>query len=581
MKKAIFQSISIVFLLFAHPLVGFAETTDVVFKAMQDEIARSMKNLKLNGHEGPYFISYRVTEYDTARFAAASGAITDNTDTHWRNLRVDVREGNYHLDSSGFNMRPTAALSALSGSVGGAITIDNDYDAIRNALWLHTDTAYKTAIKNFEAKKNFLEQNNIQERPDDFSQEVATVSVEKPTKEEDCTHWRSITKSLSAIFRQYPAIQRSTATFTTNKVTNWLVNSEGTKVRQSENQYSLIVMASLQADNGMQLADNRLFCSNSLSDLAKEEEIKHAIKDMIDNLIALKSAPLAKEYRGPILLEGQASAEFVNELLRYNFGHAQEILSSSENSSSSKRNPLKNLLGQSIMPSFLSIVDDPLSEKFHGRPIIGGYKIDEEGVPAQKIVLVDKGVLKTFCTSRTPTLYTKQSNGHAIGNIGEASILYVNSDNQLSAKELKEKLIDLGKKAGLKQVMIAKRLSTYDSAIFNPSSLAAEIRANASNSSSNSLFVRSPLLLYSVSVDDGHEELVRGALFSAISIDKLRDIVCTGNDAKPYFTLAIDPGELAYYHLVCPSLLFSEIELHEPDKETDKLPILPSPLAEK
>ena len=193
MKKTVFYSISIVFLLLTRPLSSLAETTDIVLQAMQDEIARSMKSLKLNGHERPYFISYRLTEYDTKRISAASGAITDNTNTGWRNLKVDVREGNYHLDNSGFSMRPTAALSALSGSAGGTMTIDNDYDAIRNTLWLRTDTAYKTAIINFEAKKNFLEQNNIPERPDDFSQEATTVSIEKPTKEADCNQWQSFT----------------------------------------------------------------------------------------------------------------------------------------------------------------------------------------------------------------------------------------------------------------------------------------------------------------------------------------------------------------------------------------------------
>jgi predicted Zn-dependent protease len=329
----------------------------------------------------------------------------------------------------------------------------------------------------------------------------------------------------------------------------------------------------------MQLADSRVFCANSPAEL-KEEEISRNIKEMIESLIALKSAPSAKEYRGPILLEGQSAAEFINELLRYNFGHAHEVLSSSENSASAKRNPLKNLLGQSIMPSFLTITDDPLSDKWHGHTIIGGHKIDEDGVPGQKIVLVDKGILKTFCTSRTPTPYTSKSNGHSVAGIGQASILYVDSENQLNAKQLKQKLIQLGKQAGLKQVMIARRLSTYDSAFFNPASLAGEVRANMASATSHTLFVRSPLLLYAVCVDDGHEELVRGALFSSIPIAILRNIVCTGNDTKSYFTLAMEPGELGYYHLICPSLLLNEIELHQPDKETDKLPIMPNPLTE-
>jgi hypothetical protein len=580
-KKTVFSLIAGIALMTNFPLKSLAESNDIVMKAMQDEMARSVKTLQLTGHDKPYFVSYRITEFDTERFGASFGAIGESTNYRWRNLKVDVREGNYHLDSSNFNMRPTAGLASIPSHSGGTVTSDDNYDALRKTLWLRTDTAYKTAIKNYEAKKNFLEQNNIQERPDDFSQEAITVSIEKTPKSEDCSKWQSITKSISAIFRDYPVIQRSSATFTNNKVTNWFVNSEGANIRESENQFTLAVMASLQADNGMQLADSRLFCANFLGDFPKEEEIKHTVKDMIESLAALKSAPLAKEYRGPILLEGQASAEFANELLRYNFGHAQETLSSSENSSSTKQNPLKNLVGQSIMPPFLTVIDDPLTDKFHGQTIVGKYKIDEDGIPSQKVVLVDKGILNTFCTSRTPTPYSQKSNGHSFNGLGEASVLYFNSEKQLSAKALKQKLIDLGKKSGLKQVMIARRLATYDSAFYNPASLAAEVRAHTANSSSNAIFVRSPLLLYSVSVDNGHEELVRGALFGSIPLSILRNIICTGNDAKPYFTLAIQPGEMGYYHLVCPSLLIGEIELHQPDKETDKLPILPSPLSEK
>jgi len=556
------------------------QTHDIVMQALEDEMARSTKRLKLNEHDCPYFVSYTVNEYNNLRILASCGAVTDSGSSRWRSLKVDVREGNYHLDSSNFS-HSAGMLSAGLMGIGSAITADDDYDAMRHTIWLRTDAAYKTAIKNYEAKKSYLEQNNVPDRPDDFSQETSTTSIDKPLKlDVDSSRWQTTIKSVSAVFRQYPAIQRSVVDFSVNGLTDWFVNSEGSHIRQTENQYSVIVLASLQADDGMQLADSRVFCSTAPNDLPKEEELTRAVKTMADNLMRLKSAPLAAEYRGPILLEGQASAEFINQLLRYHLGHAQEVLSNTDNTAATRHNQFKDLVGQAILPPFISIIDDPLSERYHNQPLVGGHKIDEDGVPGQKVLLVDKGILKTFCTSRTPTLYTKHSNGHSIAGIGEASTLYINSDNQLNAKQMKDKLLELGKKAGLKSVMIARWLAPFDAGFFSPASLLAEARANTGGMGGGS-FVRSPLFLYSITVADGHEELVRGAQFSPLSLRILRDIVCTGTDAKPWVVLAMEPGALAYYDLVAPSLLIGEIELHKPSKENDKLPILPNPLSEK
>ncbi len=142
-------------------------------------------------------------------------------------------------------------------------------------------------------------------------------------------------------------------------------------------------------------------------------------------LVSLKSAPLADEYRGPILLEGQASAEFFNQVLRTNLGHAQENLGSGmENTQLMRRNPLKDLYGRRILPEFITITDDPLAKNFKGQPLFGGYKTDDDGVPAQKVVLVDKGILKAFCTSRMPTLYSDHSNGHSINGVGRSKMFY-------------------------------------------------------------------------------------------------------------------------------------------------------------
>lgn len=579
MRKPFAPLIAVIFLLISC-LPAYSQSSDVVMRALDDEMARSMSRLKLNQHNCPYFISYTVREFDNLRLGASCGALTDNDRNHWRDLLTDVRDGNYTLDSSNFNVGGHEGLGALlSGTSGKTLAIDDDYNALRHVLWLQTDAAYKTAIENLEAKKSYLEENNVRERPDDMSKEEPVVYSEATHKlQVDTNHWITVIKDLSAIFKKYPSIQRSLVTFDAVCGNDWFINSEGTRTRESRTEYVLVVMASTQADDGMELADSRAFASYAEKDLPTNDVLEKTVKDLADKLVSLQSAKLATEYRGPILLEGQAASEFISQSLRPNFGNAQETLGNKNSAFMFRRNQLKDQLGKRILPPFITIVDDPLAQDYKGTPLHGNYKIDDDGVRAQKIVLVDKGVLSTFCMSRIPTTAIKHSNGHSVHGVGETSILFINSDRQLSPEQLKNKLIELGKEAGLKNVIIARRLSTYDTVIFDPASIMAEIKSNAENGSSGGLVVRSPLLLYSVSVDDGHEEPLRGAQFDSLSMRVLRDIACTGDDTRAYLGLG---GSGGYQHTVTPSILINEVELRKPEKETEKLPVLPNPYADK
>ena len=60
-------------------------------------------------------------------------------------------------------------------------------------------------------------------------------------------------------------------------------------------------------------------------------------------------------------------------------------------------------------------VDDPLLDgRSRARPpLFGAYRVDDEGVPAQRVSLVEKGVLKSLLMSRTPRKEIEHSNGHA------------------------------------------------------------------------------------------------------------------------------------------------------------------------
>ena len=106
-----------------------------------------------------------------------------------------------------------------------------------------------------------------------------------------------------------------------------------------------------------------------------------------------------------------------------------------------------------ILPDFLSIVDDATRKKLGGEDLLGYYQFDDEGVPAQKVTLIDHGVLKTFEMSRSPLVGIPHSNGHGRRQLGATPVsrqgnLIVESSKMVSNAQLRGKLIELVKQQG-------------------------------------------------------------------------------------------------------------------------------------
>ena len=120
--------------------------------AMQDEMKRSMAELRMKGEAAPYYIAYEVLDRTMADVSGRLGAIIENPPRRTRTLRVEVRVGDYTFDSSRFVVQGFGGGGGLSGETVIA-PLDDDYDAMRREIWLTTDAAYKRAITMFARKK--------------------------------------------------------------------------------------------------------------------------------------------------------------------------------------------------------------------------------------------------------------------------------------------------------------------------------------------------------------------------------------------------------------------------------------------
>lgn len=588
--KSLLLAVSLCLSTFAMaPLCAYAadkDEEDVVGRALKDEMKRSISRLRLDQYKGPYFGSYCLDQFDTHHVAASFGALNSDYRSRTRSLSVVMREGDYALDSSG--MGSGGALSALFGNVpsGSSITCDDNYDAIRHEAWLKTDVAYKKAIEDLAAKKAYLAENNVKDLPESMSREEPVVIVGETCRlAGDDKKISDLVAHLSAIFRKYPQVQKSFVKLDEDAVTRWFVNSEGFYHRLPHNECRLVIAASGQSADGSVVADAQSITALNSNELPSAVELEVQVNKLAERVTKLIAAPEIEEYHGPILFEGEAASTFFADILQPHLGYKAAPLSKFGAMDGASANPFAEKIGTRVLPAFISVVDDPLSKKFGNTNILTSYLVDDDGVKAERITLIDKGILKVFAMSRVPSKTVKHSNGHGNAGSGAAQNLYIRSDMKLTPAQLKERLIVLGKEEGLKEVLIVRRLANSISGALSPQSLLSSMLGLFGKSSEVKL--SGPVEIVRVSVADGHEELVRGGQFGNLSMRVLRDIEATGDDTKAYATSSAAAGALGSLSsgsactIVTPSILVKEVELQKPSKQTDLLPILKNPYFEQ
>lgn len=581
MKKSKVKSILSIALMFTCATSAIAQE-DTVFNAMNDELGRSMKSLKLKGHDGPYFMAYTIRDKNIVKITAAFGALSSKHVYRDRDLGVDLRVGNYDLDNSkyGGDAGIFGALLGAMGAHGNDITIDNDYKVLRQALWEETDSSYKDAIEKLEAKKAYLEQNIVKDRPADFTKEKPIEYTEKTVSEPcDVDKWTKQTRDLSAIFKDYPKLDQSVVMFGLDTVNRWLVNSEGTKTFSARPEYVIMVSASARTVDNFTVCDSETFVGRTESELPPLAEMEKKIRALGDRLTAQADAPLVEDYNGPVLFEGDAAAEFFGQTLGQNFGNPLEPLGGGLAALMGNTNPLKDKVGQRVMPTFVSVVDDPGAAEYKGTKLFGGMNVDHEGVKSQKLTLIDKGILKTFCSTRTPSRYVKESNGHARYGNASTTNLFVQGDTTLNKAQLYEKLRELGKQEGLKSVLVVRRLQNMLTVVLDPKSIFMGMVGQMTKRSGFKLLPASEV--YQIDVETGKETLCRATSFNGVGLSTMRDIVALGDDSAAYPLILPTTAQGDALSIVTPSVLVKELDTQKSEKSTEKAPILPNPYFEE
>jgi predicted Zn-dependent protease len=553
-----------------------------VQKAMQDEMQRSMTELHLGDEPKPYYVAYTISDIDQATVSATFGALTSHFAFRARVLRTDVRVGDPSFDNSNFE--------GGSGHVE-SLPIEDDYAALRHELWLRTDEAYKGALETL-ARKRSAESGQAKGEEDD---DVGDFSKESPARVTppgaavgpgvaDPGALRDTVARLSALFREYPALNGSRVVGTTAIVRRRMATSEGSWIDDGQRTARIDVVAETQADDGMKLHSFVPFAALTPAGLPPVSEMEKAVRAMADELVARRKAPVAQNGSAAVLFEGPAAGQIIRLLLADQLvGTPAPKTASAGSDERGQSSELANKLGQKVASALVAVADDPLQEIGPGKvPLFGAYRADDEGVAAQRVSLIEGGVLKSLLMSRTPRKEITRSNGHAraprfSGPHAHVGNLIVSSTHPgLTRKALLGELAKAAKGGGVE---------TYVVRLLEDPSMPG---SGGDGDEMMSLFsfgmgggrggpppVR-PLVVYRVK--DGKEQLVRGLTLEGLLPRSLKEISAVGKDPVVYnFIDAGGGGTGIPSAIVTPSLLFSDIDIRRQSGKNRKPPLYPRP----
>ncbi len=586
----------------ALPVVAHAQAPvssteqDQTLHAMHDEMERALTRLQLPGVSKPFYIEYRLMDLDVRTVTASFGALVNTSTTRNRFMSVDVRVGDYHLDSSNF-----ISEDGFQGFLGstGEVGIDRDYNSLRQDLWLATDQAYKQAVTQMSLKQAFLRSLTKPPEIDDFSRATPVQQID-PRVDPDWTsrNWQEQARKASEVLKNFPQLNGSRVNYYMVYVTYYLMNSEGTTLRTSRGLAAIEAALDTQADDGMPLHDFYSLYVARPTDLPDPEAVGKSLAQTGTELMMLRASPLVPDYTGPVLFDAPAAGSVLAQVLAPSLSGARPPLSMGSSFAAimerfGGRSEWTGRVGTRVLPADVTLVDDPTLKEFRGKTLLGDYVIDDEGVKAERLTIVDNGILRDLLMSRRPGPDFQKSNGHGRSamlsdTLPLASNLIFEASDSLDAAALKKKFLDACHKDGHEWCLEVKRMDNPALSSIRQEDFNEFIGSIAGGLSSGE---RMPLTVYRVYVADGREEMVRGGHIEGLTLRSMRNILGIGGDSTVVTYMQNPAGGFAGTALgafgaaqngipstvVAPSLLLDEIEVRGFHGEPRRLPIVPAP----
>lgn len=556
-------------------------TNDALTRAMRDELARSIQQLRLDTLPKPYFIAYRVSESDGQGASGRLGSLVGTNDGRGvRFFQVEMRVGDYAFDNTnyfGAGFMPSAFVGF------GQLPLDDDYQELRRQIWLATDAAYKQALEALSQKRAALESRSRTDSLADFSHEPVTNTADDvpaasvPNRQV----METLARDLSATFRTSPEIYNSSVAVSASWSRTIYLNSEGTSYTRARSRASVSAQASTQATDGTNISMSYSTPVNSFAELPSRDSLMSAVRGLAARLTAQRHVPLADTYDGPVLFEGAAAAELFNTIIANKLVATRRPVTSPTFGALAAQggNDWEDLIGSLVLPRWMSVVDDPTLKSMDGRPA-DSYRVDEDGVTTHPTTIIDHGFLKALLTARTPVTGVDHSTGNRFGGGARPMHVTVSADSTLTDQEMRSKLFSLAAAQGRQYGVVVRQLAGGASAQDDPEAFIAAMMDRQQGGGTQAVRGMVVVKVYA----DGHEEPMRGADISGVSARTFKEIAAASQTRTVHAVGFVSGGSFlggnagsgtVTYQI--PSLLFANLSIRKPRGTTPKLPVVPPP----
>ncbi|MBI3549007.1 MAG: hypothetical protein HY078_08210 [Elusimicrobia bacterium] len=523
-------------------------------EALSAELARATTGMQLEGYPPPYYVALRVSDNQFEEFRCSMGAVRYSEARSLRLLTSDVHVGSHELDNH--SMVPSAGYSAVE------LPLDGDVFAIRHRIWEALDGRYKAAAADFLRKQAVrVRRGKADYDTDDWTRETPmTKDFQGPAQSgRGGDAAKSLCSGLSGLFRTQPSAIDPRVTVEISS--NWkrFFDSEGARVRYGSSVVRLEMNAHARTPDGMRVQAVRSFMGQKLGDLPDRATLEAAVRELEADLTALRVASSTSPFSAPALIDPSVGAAVVQAFATRLSGDQQ-------------RNPegaqtFRDMIGRRVLPAFLTLADDPTQVSFRGTRLAGQYQVDEQGVRAQRVTLVENGVLRNYLLSRYPIVGFSKSNGHgraAAGREvkGRATNLFLDSNAVLSKERLLERLLQECRLQGKPYGLWIQKSRAW---------------RQQDTTSQQQAFRLLPTLVYLVDAKTGAMTLVRDLDMVGTPLDLLGKIIEVGDDPKASHSFVEDASGTLVVSAVSPTLLLKEVELQRADTKPERLPVLPPP----
>lgn len=556
---------------------------DPIFVAMEAELGRARNQLVV-GRVPAYFWELTLTDSDSHSASASFGALLGSGGGKQRLPRFFVRAGSYELDSTNYAL--TGRLAA--GRLLEEFPLEDSVPALRHAMWLLIDRTARDGSLSISQKEVALRNLTTSEMLPDFAKAPPKVRVEEVVRRPfDAKAWEERARSLSAVYNGYPKLLDSLVEMQRNESTYYLLNTEGSKIRIPDHLSFIFQRASAVAPDGMLITDGEAVIAEDYRDLPDDAALRAAAAKLATRVTQLSEAPMGEAYVGPVLFEQEAAPQVLAQLVGGNLEVLRRPVLPPGANVPFPTGEFESRLNAKVLPESFTVVDDPGLKEIDGQKTAGAYDLDYEGVEPKAVTVIEKGVLKSFLSTRQPRKNSLESNGRARlpGEFGHNGAVYFSNlvfraENAVPAAEIKKRFLAMLQERG-KPYGLAVRRMDFPSIAGN----VQQLRESMSKSGSGTVPVSRPLMVYKVYAD-GREELVRGLLFEGLNTRLLRDIV-TASDRLEVFSFLGSRAPWALWGtsssvapstVAAPAFILDEAELVRTEMELQKLPVVPAPV---